>query len=323
MNFLQMERQGGMSEKSYRNQFEKPMDWLNFNRKLVQMNCSDEIVIGFDPSYISKSGKHTPGLGYFYSGCVGNYKKGLEIGCFAAIDIKQNTAYHLVAKQTPSAKRDRINENKTLTDHYGDLVVNLSSDLLSISTVLVCDAYFSKRKFVAKVCDEVGFELISRLRDDANLKYLFIGNRKTTKGRPRKYIGKVNVNKIDKRIIKLQYEDDKMVVYSGIVKSVGLDRNIRLCYVVYKHTNSKVVTKLYYSTNIHRSAMQILKYYQGRFQMEFPFRDGKQFLGLDQCQARSANKLDFHFNASLTSVSIGKLISRNGVSKKAAVVTAP
>ncbi len=319
MNFLQMERQGTMNEKSYRNQFEQPMDWLSFNKELVQSKCSDEIIIGFDPSYISKSGKNTPELGYFYSGCAAQYKRGLEIGCFAAIDIKQNTAYHLVAKQTPSAKRDRINEDKTLTDHYGDLVVELSRDLLSISKVLVCDAYFSKIKFVNKVCDEVGFEFISRLRDDANLKYLYTGNRKSTKGRPRLYNGKINVKKIDKRIIRLQYENDAVAVYSGIVKSVGLKRIIRLCYVEYKHLNGKVITKLYYSTNVDRDAKQILEYYQGRYQMEFPFRDAKQFLGLDQCQARSKNKLDFHFNASLTSVSIGKLISRHEINKDTAI----
>ena len=29
--FLQMKRQGGMNEKSYRNQYDKPFDWLTFN----------------------------------------------------------------------------------------------------------------------------------------------------------------------------------------------------------------------------------------------------------------------------------------------------
>ncbi len=57
MNFLQMERQGSMSEKSYRNQFEKQMDWMKFNKELVQMNCSDEIIIGFDPRSIHRKQK--------------------------------------------------------------------------------------------------------------------------------------------------------------------------------------------------------------------------------------------------------------------------
>jgi len=46
--------------------------------------------------------------------------------------------------------------------------------------------------------------------------------------------------------------------------------------------------------------------------MTYLFRDAKQHLGLEHCQARSKNKLDFLFNASLTAVSIAKVISRNG-----------
>ena len=36
-------------------------------------------------------------------------------------------------------------------------------------------------------------------------------------------------------------------------------------------------------------------------------RDGKQFTGLNDCQARSENKLDFQFNMSLTSINIAKI----------------
>jgi hypothetical protein len=38
---------------------------------------------------------------------------------------------------------------------------------------------------------EAGFQVISRLRDDANLEYFFIGKQKSSKGRPKKYDGKM------------------------------------------------------------------------------------------------------------------------------------
>lgn len=315
MNFLQMSRQGEKNEKSYRYQFEQGFDWLKFNKELINRNCSDELIIGFDPSYVSKSGKHSPGLGYFYSGCAGQYKKGLEIGSFAVIDVKQNTAYHLEATQSPAAKKEMMNSDKTLVDHYGDLVVTKAEQLEQISRILVCDGYFSKIKYVDKVCNHTNMEMISRLRDDANLRYLYHGPAKTGRGRPRKYAGKVDVKNIDKRRFKLVYEDDKHSIYWAVVKSVGLDREISLSYVEFKHPNGKKVIKLFFSTNTSRSAEQILIYYQARYQMEFIFRDAKQYTGLEHCQARSANKLDFHFNASLTAISIAKGIIRNGVSK--------
>lgn len=36
------------------------------------------------------------------------------------------------------------------------------------------------------------------------------------------------------------------------------------------------------------------------------FRDGKQFTGLADCQARDLTKLDFHFNSSLTALNLAK-----------------
>jgi hypothetical protein len=41
--------------------------------------------------------------------------------------------------------------------------------------------------------------------------------------------------------------------------------------------------------------------------MEFVFRDGKQFTGVNTCEARSKEKIDFHINASLTSVNLAKI----------------
>ena len=51
--------------------------------------------------------------------------------------------------------------------------------------------------------------------------------------------------------------------------------------------------------------------YKARFQIEFLFRDAKQFTGLSDGQARSKAKLDFHFNASLSAVTFAKLETRH------------
>ena len=48
--------------------------------------------------------------------------------------------------------------------------------------------------------------------------------------------------------------------------------------------------------------------YKARFQIEFLFRDAKQFTSLSACQARSQAKLHFHFNSS--ALTLGKLQAR-------------
>lgn len=310
-NFVQFSREGNRNEKSFRYQFEKPFDWMRFNINIVNQHCGDEKILGFDPSYIRKSGKHSPGLGHFYSGCQSRYIKGLEVGSFAAIDVKQRTAFHLEAVLSPVAKYDRIDKDKTLIDHYADCVVERSASLREVSTVLVCDAYFTKKKFIDKVCDDADFEMIGRTRDDANLRYLYKGDQNKGRGRPKVYDGKVDTKNIDKRRIRLFHEDEKCRIYSGILNSISLKRNIKIAYVEHILANGKIVTKIYFSTNLKRKAIEILDYYRLRFQMEFLFRDGKQHVGLEHCQARSKNKLNFHLNASLSTVSVAKIATRN------------
>ena len=301
INFLQLGRQGNLSERSYRNHFEKEFDWMTFNTQVINSIGSSDHFIGFDPSYISKSGKKTPGLGYYYSGVAGKHKRGLEIGNIAVIDRIQNTAYHLESVMTPLIPRAEksSNESKSLVDHYAQVIIERKEKLLNISSILVVDGYFAKLKFIDAISDEAEMEVICRLRDDANLRYLYKG-KKQGRGRPKKYDGKVNVKKIDKRRVKLKESNVYYRVYEIEVYSVGLKRNIQLCYVEFlKENGDTKVIKLFFSTNIERPAEEILSYYRARFQMEFLFRDAKQFTGLQHCQARSESKLNFHFNASL------------------------
>jgi len=54
--FIQMSREGNRNEKSCRYQSEKEFNWISFNDNLVKQNSSRDLVIGFDLSYIRKSG---------------------------------------------------------------------------------------------------------------------------------------------------------------------------------------------------------------------------------------------------------------------------
>ena len=107
-------------------------------------------------------------------------------------------------------------------------------------------------------------------------------------------------------------KDDQTIINSAIVYSISLKRCIKVVHVLYCNKKGNQTCKLYFSTDINLNASDILKFYQSRFQIEFLYRDGKQHTGLNDCQARSEKKLDFHFNASLTAINIAKAhIGRN------------
>ena len=63
---------------------------------------------------------------------------------------------------------------------------------------------------------------------------------------------------------------------------------------------------VFFSTDTKMDAGKCVAVYKSRFQLEFVFRDGNQFTGLEDCQARSKEKLDFAFNASLAAINTAK-----------------
>lgn len=300
MNFLQFGRYGKFGEQRYRQQFEKQFDFLNFNKKITLSHGNGNFAIAFDHSYISKSGKKTYGYDKFWSGAAGQAKFGLEISGIAAIDIDNKTAFHLEAVQTPTYT-DIEEKDMNLLDWYANIVVQRKDTFLKISDYLVADAYFSKKPFVDKIVADAQMHLISRLRNDADLMYIYYGHPTGKKGRPKKYAGKIILNNIDKDYFKLVRDNDQTSVYTAIVYSKGLKRNIKLVYEQPKGENNKSYL-LFFSTDLELDALEILRYYKNRFQIEFLYRDGKQYTGLNDCQARSENKLYFHFNASLTAI---------------------
>ena len=303
INFLQLGRYGKAGEQRYRQQFGRKFDWLSFNATLAESHLGNRLAIAFDPSYISKSGKCTPYLGHFWSGCAKMAKRGLEISGIGVIDIDLHTCLHLEAVQTPPTKT--LEQVKwTLIDWYLHVLRTRKEILLRLTRYLVADAYFSKSTFVDGTI-EMGFHVISRFRDDAYFRYLTKEEPTGGKGRPKLYDGKIEMEHLEEdRFEIIPLEEGHGRILSAIVHSRSLKRNIRLC--IWESENKKV-RKLYFSTDIQMKAMDVLDFYRTRFQIEFCYRDSKQFTGLTDCQSRDLDKLHFHFNASLTSVNIAKV----------------
>lgn len=305
-NFKGMERYGDYCEKSYRLQFETKFDFIRFNVELWKEHLSENCIIAFDPSYLPKSGRHTPGKGTFYSGCLGKATGGIEIGGIGLVDLNHNTAFSIEAIQTPSPKELKI-QGKTLVDYYADTLVERAVELRKISKYLAVDGYFAKQKFVDAIKDSTELELICKLRKDANLRYLYNGPKKKGRGRPKKYDGKVNTKKVDKRRFKKIYTDEDVILFQAKVWSVSLERVINVVYAEFldggKATNRYA---FFFSTDLSLGGKLVYCYYKARFQIEFLFRDSKQYTGLTHCQARSKNKLSFHFNIALTAIGVAK-----------------
>lgn len=304
INFLQLGRFSNLCEQTFRNQFEIEFDFFSFNKELINQVVSDERIVAFDPSYIPKAGKSTYGRGRFWSGLAGKAKWGLDICGFAVVDIANNTALHLKAWQTPTAD-ELAEKGLNLLTHYASLVTEYAEQFKAFSDYLVADAYFSKRPIVEAV-KSTGLAFISRLRDDSVLKYKYTGDRTGKKGAPKKFAGLVNVYNFNPNQFSLDLSTEEITIYSLVVYSKAFKMDIKLAIAIFYKDGREMARKLFFSTDLKQAGEKIVQYYRARFQIEFLYRDAKQFTGLNNCQARSKNKLDFHFNAALTAVNIAK-----------------
>ena len=183
---------------------------------------------------------------------------------------------------------------------------------------LTADSFYSKKSVVDGVI-ELDLHLISKLRIDkegvwgklppahfrADLRYCYTGEQKP-KGAPRKYDGKVDLSDLSRLDVSGKLADGTKM-YSQVVWHISLKRKIRIVYLVDQRNPDKQRVALLFSTDTTIVPIRLYEYYKSRFQIEFIFRDAKQFTELCDCQSRQQKALDFHFNASLAALNIAKL----------------
>lgn len=154
---------------------------------------------------------------------------------------------------------------------------------------------------------DMEFHLVSRLRDDANLMYIYNGKPTGKRGRPKVYGEKIDFKNLDcSRMERIETDSEKEEFYTLVAYSKAMKRNIRL--VIWK--NGKGKHKLYFPTDIGMSGKDVIEFYRTRFQIDSCYRDAKQYTGLYHTQARDERKLDFAFNTSFTAINAAKIMMK-------------
>jgi DDE superfamily endonuclease len=303
-------------------------------------------ISAIDSSFIGKSGEKTWGLDKFYNGTVGKSQKGLEISVISVVDVAAHQGYTLSVQQTAATDRrvaiaEPLPENKksnpksqperrvksgprppkkkkskgkskaiaepVISARVQGYIEQLQKTRPYFPTgvkYLAADSFYSKKVFVDAVVD-LTLHLVCKLRIDAALQYCYVGEQ-NKKGAPRKYGGKVDLSNLSQ----LEFIRDlkpSTKLYSQVVWHVSLKRKIRIVYLVNLQQADKPHVALLFSTDTELDPELLYAYYKARFQIEFIFRDAKQFVGLADCQSRQEASLDFHFNLSLMALNMAKI----------------
>ena len=93
VNFTRLSRYGGRTAKTFASNFKATVDWIKVNVGIARdsIGAGDDIAIAIDPSFISKSGRLTYGIGRFWSGVAQRVKRGLEIMAIGAVSLRRHT----------------------------------------------------------------------------------------------------------------------------------------------------------------------------------------------------------------------------------------
>jgi len=285
--------------------------WLFFRKHLWR---KDEVyLLAGDEVVVSKSGKQTYGLDRFFSSLVNKPISGLSFFVLSLVSVEQRQSFpiqieqviksdtttniHLSSEKVKTKeKRGRgrpkgsKNKNKTEVIFTSELLLikkminslfKLVANFIPL-TYLVVDGHFGNNNAL-QMARQVNLHIISKLRHDSPL-YIPYENPDSNNRSRRKYGDKLYYGNIpDKYLSKSSIENE---IQSDIYQATLLHKKFAqaLNVVILVKTNLKTNVRSHvvlFSSDLELSLEKIIDYYKLRFQIEFNFRDAKQFWGLE------------------------------------------
>jgi putative transposase len=311
--------------------YQTPLEWAHLLWIVVKVHLLDangEYLLAGDEVVVSKSGKATHGLGRFYSSLAQRPIRGLSFVAVSLIDVKQRRSYPLQVEQRlatahpkkapaaqprqrgrPKGSRNHAKAAPLLSDELTLLQRMLQAILARIAPLkvkhLVLDGFFGTypATFMVLGC---GLHLISKLRHNAAL-YLPYTGPKPNRGPTPRYGDKLDYRQLPADTLCHTVTEGHLRTDTYQLTALHQDFTAALNVVVIVKTNlrtQKCAHVILFSTDLTLSALQIVDYYGLRFQIEFNFRDAKQFWGLEDFMNVSSNAVTNAVNLAFLMVNL-------------------
>jgi putative transposase len=308
--------EAGGSYRTIQRLYRTPLLWLHIQWTFFvsQLQKSkDEYIAAGDEVVFGKAGNETYGIGRFFSSLQNRVIPGLSFFVFSVIHVKERQSYPIQAVQMikscpepvegqtkkklakkekrpvgrPKGSQNKKKENPTLSPELLRIQPVLQAFLAILRGVLavqylVMDGHFGNYPSAWMVL-QTGLQFVSKLRSDAALYEPFTGKYCGRGARP-KYGDKVDARQMKKKYLKSDKKEDgiRTQMYQANLLNKGFACSINV--VVILKTNlatHKQAHVILFSTDLKLSYEKLLDYYTLRFQIEFNFRDAKQYWGLD------------------------------------------
>ena len=289
--------------------------WLFFRKRFLKPE--DAYIVAGDEVVVSKVGQQTYGLDRFFSGVEQQVIPSVSFFTFSLVNVRDAQSSPLQVTQTvksveekaarkakaaakkvkpigekhkpgrPKGSQNKDKQAVVLNPELVRIQTALRTLLTTVGTTLrltyvVMDGHFGNYPSAFMV-RQTNRHLISKLRSDAALYPAFAGEYCGHGPKP-KYGPKLDVRHLEAKYLKATSIEDhvRTDIYQGQFynKEFAFPLNV----VVILKTNLETHAQAYvllFSTDLEQAHDQIINFYRLRFQIEFNFRDAKQYWGLE------------------------------------------
>lgn len=318
--------------------YNRTIPWLEMNLMLIMKFVSySELLLASDETLSSKSGKNTFGIDYFFSSIL---QKPIKSLCFSGLSIiipDKSKSYPLLLSQlifTPEEKeiakqkkekikkskggnKGRPKGSKNRKDKVEVLAPSfrlLKEQLEKVKKILklkilhfVGDGKYGNNT-CAKLCKEFGMFVISKLQHNSEL---YFENTKPYPGfgRPKKYGKRLDYKNLPLEYVVKEDISDKEITrtFQMTLLSKSFDDKLNVV-IVQKTIEEKIAHVIFFSTDLELPYQKIIDYYSSRFQIEFNFRDAKEFWGLEDFMNIKKERVENAANLSFFMVNLSNIM---------------
>jgi hypothetical protein len=328
--------------------FHSNIDWVSINWMIIKSYLIKEnsvYILAGDEVVISKSGKKTYGIDRFYSSIQNQVIKSIAFLQLVLINVDTRKAYPIYTKQIIKENKTGCIKVKTKTSkeatkkrkvgrpegsgNKDKTAVELSKYLIFIQDAIklilgLIKAHISITYFVfdgefgyngaLQMVKQTGLQLISKLQKNSELYYPYEGEYKG-RGAPKKYGDKIDYKNIDDKYLKETNTEKKNIV-TKIYQIEMLHKKFagKLNIVIIQKTNTltnKMAHITLFSSDLNLEYTKIIDYYSLRFQIEFVFRDAKQYWGMEDFMNIKKTAVNNGTNLSTFMVNVAHVLKKD------------
>jgi putative transposase len=320
--------------------------WVFFRQ---HVHCpADVYCVAGDEVIVTKAGKHTQGLDRFFASLYGKPVPGLAFFTLSLVSIQKRRSFPMRIEQVvrsdaakaarkaqaaakpakgapatrrpgrPKGSKNTPQAAATLAPELVRITAMLRALLQLIATVLsvtylVLDGHFGNHNAL-QMARQCGLHLISKLRCDAALYFPYTGPY-AGRGPRRKYGHKVDYDHLPAQYLKEtiveRHIETRLYQMQVLHKEFAQPLNV----VIIAKTNLRTQAHAHvvlFSSDLALAYAPLVDYYGLRFQIEFNFRDAKQYWGLEDFMNVTPTGVTNAANLSLFMVNVAYCLRTDG-----------